>query len=169
MIGVATNSYFTACFLRKIVELLGGPINDPLWVVILLPLVHSSNPTWSWSGSMNGCLSLHSALQGPSTWLVDSAPELQRYKDTVRCIALGGALRTMSKTSNANLSRGWQKRHPFKSILDCKKPCRKQLVTRPDYFYTRMILWRVRLAWCWVLIWATTNTTTSAQCSLLCS
>ena len=62
MIGVATNSYFTACFLRKIVDLLGGLINDPPWVVILLPFFPATQLGLG-LGIMNGFLSLHGALQ----------------------------------------------------------------------------------------------------------
>ena len=58
-------------------------------------------------------LSLDGALQGPSTWLVDYAPGLQTYKDTVRCVALGGALMTLSKTSNAYLFHGLAEKTPF--------------------------------------------------------
>ena len=87
MIGVATNSYFTACFLGKIVDSLGGLINDPSWVVIYCsPSIIPATQLGLGLGTMNGFLSLHSALQGTSTWLVDSAPQLQRYKD--QCIAL---------------------------------------------------------------------------------
>ena len=110
MIGVATNSYFTACFLRKIVDLLGGLINDPPWVVILLPFDHSSSPTWSWSGNHEWLFELTGC---PSTWLVDSAPGLRTYKDIVRCIALGVDLMTLSKTSNANLFHGLAEKTPF--------------------------------------------------------
>ena len=55
------------------------------------------------------------------SWALDSPcallPELQRYKDTVRCGALGvKGPRTPSRITDTNLDA------PFTLILDCKKP-----------------------------------------------
>ena len=72
--GLATNSIFSVSFLWKIIALPGGQINDPSsgkhYSLPFLPATPSSPSR---------------TLDSPRALL----PELQRYKDTVRCAALG--------------------------------------------------------------------------------
>ena len=83
----------------------GGQINDPssgkYFSLSFLPVTPSS-PSRSLEGLFELTRRPSRALDSPRALL----PELQRYKDTVRCAALGAEVRgprTPSRTTDANL------------------------------------------------------------------
>ena len=83
---MATNSIFF-CFLF-LIDLPGGQINDPLFgkhnSLPFLPATPSS-PSWTLEGLFELTWRPSRALDSIRALL----PELQRYKDTVRCDVLG--------------------------------------------------------------------------------
>ena len=94
--GLAINSFFSVSFLKKIIDLPGGQINDPSsgkhYSLPFLPATPSS-PSWTLEG-------LFELTRSPSRALnLDAyiASELQRCKDTVRCGALGAKVPGHSK------------------------------------------------------------------------
>ena len=80
--------FFSVSFLRKLIDLPGGQINDPSsgkhYSLPFLPATPSS-PSRTLEGLFELTRRPSRALDSPRALL----PELQRYKDTVRCAALG--------------------------------------------------------------------------------
>ena len=80
--------FFLFLLCKKIIDLPGGQINDPLsgkhYSLLFLQATPSS-PSRTLEGLFELTLRPSPALDSPHTLL----PELQRYKYTVRCAALG--------------------------------------------------------------------------------
>ena len=86
--GLATRAFFSVPFLQKIIDLGGGQINDPS---SRKPFFSSVSPSNSLVSVLDP-LGLFELTRRPSRALdLPRAllPELKRYKDMVRCAALG--------------------------------------------------------------------------------
>ena len=119
---MTTNSiFFCSLFVKNIIDLPGGQINDPSsGKHYSLPFLLAT-PS-SLSRTLEGLFELtrrpSRALDSPRALL----PELQRYKDTVRCAALGAEVpghrqQQLTQTLIVRLL----KTHFFTPILDCEK------------------------------------------------
>ena len=81
-------NFFCFLFCKKIIDLPWGQINDPSLgkhYSLLFLLAIPSSPSWTLEGLFELTRRPSRALDSPRALL----PELQRYKDTVRCGALG--------------------------------------------------------------------------------
>ena len=112
---------FSVSFLWKLIDLPGGQINDPSsgkhYSLPFLPATPSS-PSRTLEGLFELTRRPSRALDSPRALL----PELQRYKDTVRCAALGAEVpghrqQQLTQTLIVRLL----KTHFFTPILDCEK------------------------------------------------
>ena len=119
--GLATDSFFSVSFLCKLIDLPGGQINDPSsgkhYSLPFLPATPSS-PSRTLEGLFELTRRPSRALDSPRALI----PELQRYKDTVRCASLGAEVprhrqEQLAQTLIVRLSRT----HCFTPILDCEK------------------------------------------------
>ena len=107
----------------------GGQINDPSSGKHCSPPATPSSPSRTLEGLFELTRRLSRALDSPRALL----PELQRYKDTVRCAALGAEVpghrqEQLTQTLIVCLF----KTHFFTPILDCKKSTEFNCVTRPE-------------------------------------
>ena len=124
--GLATNSIFSGSFFWKLIDLPGGQINDPSsgkhYSLPFLPATPSS-PSRTLEGLFELTRRPSQALDSPRALL----PELQRYKDAVRCAVLGAEVsgHCQKQTLNVRLL----KTHLFTSIFDCEKPTRYNWVS----------------------------------------
>ena len=99
MPGVAADSIvFGLLFVKKIIVLPGGRINDLSSGRVLFSFITSSNS----SSNLERLFDWHGALQGLPTSPNILIPKLQKYKDTVRCARRWGPQTPLQSTA-ANL------------------------------------------------------------------
>merc|ERR1711923_120706 len=121
--------FFPLC--KKIIDMPGGQINDPLsgrhYSLPFLPATPSS-PSRNLEGLFELTRRPSRALDSPRGLL----PELQRYKDTVRCAALGAEVPGhRQQLTQTLIVRLMQTHFLYRSLIVKSQQNLLELVTRP--------------------------------------
>ena len=124
--------FFSVSILLKLIDLPGGQINDPSsgkhYSLPFLPATPSS-PSRTLEGLFELTRRPSRALDSPRALL----PELQRYKDTVRCGALGAEVpgHRQQQLTQTLIVRLLKTHFLHQSLIAKSQQIRIELVTRP--------------------------------------
>ena len=130
--GLATNSIFSVSFLWKLIDLPGGQINDPSsgkrYSLPFLPAIPSS-PSRTLEGLFELTRRPSQALDAPHALL----PKLERYKDNVKCAALGAEVprHRQQQLTQTLIARLLKCTFLHRSLIVKSQQNRIELVTRP--------------------------------------